>query len=69
MTSLSALASVDDEWDRDGAGDPPPPGEDLATASGPNDDERDHTGAGGGERTTGAGGVNIITEAMGRAAA
>jgi hypothetical protein len=31
-------------------------------ASGPGDDEQDRTGADGGERTTGAGGVSVVTE-------
>jgi len=35
---------------------------DLATVSRSSDSERDRIGAGGGERTTSAGGVSVVTE-------
>ena len=63
------MSSVDGKWDRDITGDPLPP---CGTGSGSGDSEVDHdgatddgkvdrTGSGGDERTTSAGGFNVIT--------
>ena len=63
--SDSPTASVDDEGDHDGGGDPLPLGADPAAVSGPSDSEWDRTEAGGGERTTGVGGVYVVVEGNG----
>jgi hypothetical protein len=62
------MSSVDGKWDRDVAGDPLPPwgarsgsGDGEFNHDGATDDSKvDHTESGGGERTTGVGGFNII---------
>ena len=50
---------MDGEGYHNGVGDLPMWGTDPAMASGLGDDERDRTGANGGERITGAGGVSL----------
>ena len=62
------MSSVDGEWDRDVAGDPLLPwgvksgsGDGKLNQDGvTNDGEVNRTGSDGGERTTGAGGINVI---------
>ena len=60
--SDSPMAMVDGEGEHNSGGDLLPPGADLAVASGPIDGEQDRTEAGGGERTTSAGGISVIIE-------
>ena len=59
------MALMDGEGDHDGGGDPRPLGADPMVVSGPSDGERDRTMAGGGERTTGVGGVSVVVDGDG----
>ena len=62
------MSLTDDEQDCDVVGDPLPPWDSRSRSDdgvldhdGATDDgEVDHTGSGGGERTTGASGINVI---------
>jgi hypothetical protein len=56
------MSSVDDERDPDDAGDPLSPWDDgeLDHNGATDDGEVDRTRSGGGERTTGVGGINVV---------